>query len=129
MAVTYPPPPPSGILSRYPPPCIMHQMGEDLFPDAWSGLSNTQVQQVACALSASDYVDWRRFILCISELWPWPTAKELARTSQLLKDVTQSRALTHEQFMKVPLTWLADGGSADSEQHWKEVSAMHCTPS
>ncbi|XP_040276917.1 sperm flagellar protein 2 [Bufo bufo] len=81
--------------------------GDDALPDFWMHRSLSEIQEITSALSdGSDCVNWRKFLLCVSSPWPYPSLHQLLETLQRFKAVDENNAcgtVHEEQYNQVEL--------------------------
>ncbi|XP_044151546.1 sperm flagellar protein 2 [Bufo gargarizans] len=80
--------------------------GDDALPDFWMHRSLSEIQEITSALSdGSDCVNWRKFLLCVSSPWPYPSLPQLLETLQRFKAVAENACGTvhEEQYNQVEL--------------------------
>ncbi|XP_076854799.1 sperm flagellar protein 2 isoform X3 [Brachyhypopomus gauderio] len=85
----------------------------DSLPKAWMQLSDSQIQELVGGFAQDcEIVDWRQFLLCVSQPWPWPSQNQLLKTLKRFKaiDTAGNRVLTLEQYLQVEL-WFASGSN------------------
>ena len=72
-----------------------------LLPERWCNVSASQFASVASTLNPEqEYVDWRAFLLVLSEPWPKPTLAQLLQALAVFKELDQLSVgyLTREQY-------------------------------
>lgn len=73
----------------------------DALPETWRQASPAQLHDLAEVLSSDkEYVNWRFFLLTISQPWPWPSQQQLLETLAKFRDLDQlgTGCITREQF-------------------------------
>ncbi|KAK6179274.1 hypothetical protein SNE40_011674 [Patella caerulea] len=91
--------------------------GLEALPDHWMNINHGQIQEIANSLSTdSDYVDWRRFLLSLTQPIPTPTQTDLLQTLSRFKDMDQKSTgcVTREQYDNMNL-WFATESKADGK--------------
>lgn len=73
----------------------------DVLPETWRQATASQLHDLAEVLSSDkEYVNWRLFLLTISQPWPWPSQQQLLDTLAKFRDLDQLETgrITREQF-------------------------------
>jgi hypothetical protein len=83
---------------------ILLNYGNEILPEQWSNLSQTQIEQLSRMLSnGSEFVDWRSWLLAASMPWPYPTQTQLIELLYDYKrvDRQQSGYISKSAFLQV----------------------------
>ena len=81
----------------------------------------------------SDYVDWRHFLVCVSQPWRLPTSNQLVEALQRFTSVSGEGTVSEEQYLAVD-TWLTaeqqpSNGGFNRAEKLKEVCRIGtCIP-
>uniref|UniRef100_F7AB98 Sperm flagellar 2 n=1 Tax=Monodelphis domestica TaxID=13616 RepID=F7AB98_MONDO len=86
-------------------------LGTNHIPKAWLHLILSELQELTSLLVVnSEFVDWRRFLLVVSQPWPLPSEEELLETLNRFKaiDEDEKGTVTWEQYEQVGLWFTGD---------------------
>ena len=88
--------------------------------------SQLKVEQLCEVLygGKEDYVDWRKFVVCVAQPWPIPSSQQLVEAAQRLAEVAGVEGrVTRGEYMGVE-TWISAGPATEGfnrPQKLKEV--------
>uniref|UniRef100_A0A4X2LC40 Calponin-homology (CH) domain-containing protein n=1 Tax=Vombatus ursinus TaxID=29139 RepID=A0A4X2LC40_VOMUR len=86
-------------------------LGTNHLPEAWLHLTLPELQELTALLVVnSEFIDWRRFLLVVSQPWPFPSEGELLETLTRFKaiDEAEKGTVTLEQYEQVGLWFTGD---------------------
>ena len=71
-----------------------------------------------------DFIDWRRFVVCVAQPWPLPTARHLVEAMQVFtKKSRWGRCVTREQYEATRI-WLDSERDQVAEAEFDRTKAM-----
>ncbi|XP_051845733.1 sperm flagellar protein 2 isoform X9 [Antechinus flavipes] len=86
-------------------------LGTNHLPEAWLHLTVPELQEITTLLTVnSEFVDWRKFLLVVSQPWPLPSEEELLQTLKRFKEIDKDGmgSVTQEQYKQVGLWFTGD---------------------
>ncbi|XP_074063067.1 sperm flagellar protein 2-like [Macrotis lagotis] len=86
-------------------------LGTNHLPEAWLHLTLLELQEITALLIVnSEFVDWRKFLLVVSQPWPLPSEEELLKTLKRFKKIDEAGkgTVTLEQYKQVGLWFTGD---------------------
>ncbi|XP_074138791.1 sperm flagellar protein 2 isoform X12 [Sminthopsis crassicaudata] len=86
-------------------------LGTNHLPEAWLHLTVPELQEITTLLTVnSEFVDWRKFLLVVSQPWPLPSEEELLQTLERFKEIDKDGkgTVTQEQYEQVGLWFTGD---------------------
>ncbi|XP_078007882.1 sperm flagellar protein 2-like [Phascolarctos cinereus] len=86
-------------------------LGTNHLPEAWLHLTLPELQELTALLVVnSEFIDWRKFLLVVSQPWPFPSEEELLETLQRFKAIDEAGkgTVTLEQYEQVGLWFTGD---------------------